>query len=355
MKRIFDLTHKVLKNIFLLWIGLLSANYCHAQWTKQDSLKLAELLKKEGEIELNPEALQSIDFLKGSIGVETNGTATNGNSGFASPYSDPQHYRRHFDFDETLPSSPFPRVATDTLAKGMHMSLLPYHGIYLYNLNPVSGKRVPMGGMMDRKTYEISCGQIVPGQGGPMNDMRLMMMGGSMGGSFKTDFDQMFSLQYWNFRQRRAANKTLVALAAYNNSEQQCGRYEYFHVDNEEYSLNFVGSDSIRTCVETHLQDSCPVTKGLLYFRYTEMCRGTFAYFFPDGHDVRGTFTTNGTRYMLCYGNGQEVLITITRMGGRLFTVKRDLTKRYRHAYTLQELKKVQIETVVTQIAKGKD
>lgn len=232
------MTHKVLKNIFLLWIGLLSANYCHAQWTKQDSLKLAELLKKEGEIELNPEALQSIDFLKGSIGVETNGTATNGNSGFASPYSDPQHYRRHFDFDETLPFSPFPRVATDTLAKGMHMSLLPYHGIYLYNLNPVSGKRVPMGGMMDRKTYEISRGQIVPGQGGPMNDMRLMMMGGSMGGSFKTDFDQMFSLQYWNFRQRRAANKTLVALAAYNNSEQQCGRYEYFHVDNEEYSLN---------------------------------------------------------------------------------------------------------------------
>lgn len=355
MKKIFELIHKVVKNTFPLLVGLSSAGYCHAQWTKQDSLKLKKLLEKEGEIELNPEAVQSIDFFRSGIGMEIGGATTNGNSGFALPYTDPQLYRQYFDFDETLPSSPFPRSAADTLTKRLYMSLRPYHGIYLYNLNPVSGQRVPMSGTVGRKAYDISRRQIVPGQGGPMNDIRLMMIGSNMGGSFKCNFNQIFSLQYWNFRQRRTTNKTLAALATYDNSEQQCGRYEYFHVDNEEYRLDFVGSDSIRMCVEAHLQDSCPIKKGLLYFRYTEMCRGTFIYFFPNGHDVRGTFTTNGTRYTLCYGNGQEILITLTRVGGRLFTVKRDLTKRYRHVYTLQELEKVQIVSVVTQIAKGKD
>ena len=46
--------------ISLLFAFLLSIGYCHAQWTELDSLKLKGLLEKEGEIELNPDALRSI-------------------------------------------------------------------------------------------------------------------------------------------------------------------------------------------------------------------------------------------------------------------------------------------------------
>lgn len=49
------------KFVSLSFASLLSIGYCHAQWTEQDSLKLKGLLEKEGEIELNPDALRSID------------------------------------------------------------------------------------------------------------------------------------------------------------------------------------------------------------------------------------------------------------------------------------------------------
>lgn len=303
---------------------------------------------------MNPEAVQSIDFFRSGIGMKIGGATTNGNSGFALPYTDPQLYRQYFDFDETLPSSPFPRSAADTLTKRLYMSLRPYHGIYLYNLNPVSGQRVPMSGTVGRKAYDISRRQIVPGQGGPMNDIRLMMIGGNMGGSFKCNFNQIFSLQYWNFRQRRTTNKTLATLSAYGNSEQKKGRYEYFQISNEEYRMEFTGKDSIRSRVEAELQSTPPVTRGLLYFRYTEMGRGTFTYYLPNGNNKHGTFSTNGRRYVLSY-EGQEIIITLERWGGSFYTLRRDLTQQWRSEYNVQELEKVQIALDVMRIFWGQD
>lgn len=346
MKLIPEPINRGVRTVLLLTVILLPVGHCYAQWTAQDSLKLKKLLEKEGEIELNPDAIRSLEL--GTGGVVTGGST---DAGSALPPTPLRIHDLRFDFDETLPTSPFPYSAADTLMDRLRMTLQPYSGIYLYDLDLMTGHR-----LSEKRKYNLVPGfQPVPGRGGSASDTRLMMMGGTMGGSFKYDFNRVFSTQFWDFRQRRTTRKTLAALSAYDNPEQQAGRYEYFHIDNEEYRLEFTGNDSLRSSVEEYLRGAHPVEEGLLYFRYTEMCWGTFTYFLPDGNDVRGTFTTNGTRYTLCYKDGREDVITLSWTGGRFFMLRRDLTKQYRHVCPVQGVEKVQVVTEVTQIAKGKD
>lgn len=317
------------KFVFLPFVFLLFIGHCHAQWTEQDSLKLKRLLEKEGNIELNPNALRSMES--------------------------PHLYRQHFDFDATLPTSPFPQLEHDTIMRRFRMSLQPYRGFYLYNKDPLTGAKVSFPGSMDENKYGALRRYIVPEQNGVTNyNVQPTFLGQSMKDSLNYAFEQLFNRQFWNFRQRRTAQKTLAALSAYGNSEQKKGRYEYFQIDNEEYRLEFTGKDSIRSCIEVELQSRHPVTKGLLYFRYTEMGRGTFTYYLPDGNDKHGTFSTNGRRYVLFY-EGQEIIITLERWGGSFYTLRRDLTLQWRPEYNAQELEKVQIALDVMRVFRGQD
>ena len=69
--------------------------------------EIERVVGKKGEIELNLDALRSIDH--------------------------PHLYRQHFDFDETLPTSPFPQWKGTTITRRFRRSLLPYRGLYMYN------------------------------------------------------------------------------------------------------------------------------------------------------------------------------------------------------------------------------
>lgn len=75
---------------FILFWGLLCAVAfpCYAQnWTTQDSLRLQQLLKGEGEVKLNPDVLKEIDM--------------------GSPFGTPKAAvnKPWLDFDDTLPVS----------------------------------------------------------------------------------------------------------------------------------------------------------------------------------------------------------------------------------------------------------
>lgn len=99
---------------------------------------------KEGEIELNPDALRSID--------------------------PPHLYRQHFDFDETLPASPFPQWKGDTITRRFRMSLQPYRGFYMYNKDPLTGTKFTFPGSMYEHKYGVLRRYIVPEQNGKTNN-----------------------------------------------------------------------------------------------------------------------------------------------------------------------------------------
>ena len=99
---------------------------------------------KEGEIELNPDALRSID--------------------------PPHLYRQHFDFDETLPASPFPQWKGDTITRRFRMSLQPYRGFYMYNKDPLTGTKFTFPGSMYEHKYGVLRHYIVPEQNGKTNN-----------------------------------------------------------------------------------------------------------------------------------------------------------------------------------------
>lgn len=193
------------------------------------------------------------------------------------------------------------------------MSLQPYRGFYLYNKDPLTGAKVSFPGSMDENKYGALRRYIVPEQNGATNyNVQPTFLGQSMKDSLNYAFEQLFN------------------------------------------RLEFTGKDSIRSCIEVELQSRHPVTKGLLYFRYTEMGRGTFTYYLPDGNDKHGTFSTNGRRYVLFY-EGQEIIITLERWGGSFYTLRRDLTLQWRPEYNAQELEKVQIALDVMRVFRGQD
>lgn len=297
----------------LLLAALLTAGGpCRAQWTEQDSLRLRRQLESPGELRLNPDALRSMDF-----GAEP-----------------PRAHALELWFDETLPS-PFPETAVDTFLRRPLFSLDPYQGIYLYKRN--SGRQLFTPSRPLR----------------PLPALRTSSASDTMSSRFKSDFANVFSSRFWGFRRRRHASQTLAALKKYDTPEQNNGRYEYYQVEDEYFDLTFEGNDSLRPALEQHLHSSRPFRKGLLYLRFTALGRGIFTYFLPDGTDVRGTFATNGTRYTLHHSGG-ETVFTLTHFGGKLFTIRRDLTSVYR-ALWHQGISKVEISASVWRIAAGRD
>ena len=107
---------------FILFWGLLCAVAfpCYAQnWTTQDSLRLQQLLKGEGEVKLNPDVLKEIDM--------------------GSPFGTPKAgvNKPWLDFDDTLPVS-LPGEPKKTIK----LSLRPYSANTKYNWDPIYQKKI---------------------------------------------------------------------------------------------------------------------------------------------------------------------------------------------------------------------
>ena len=95
------------------------------EWTKKDSLNLSRVLKEEGEIKLNPEAVKQIDFGSDIMGTPLMSTEKN----WMLP-------------DESLPSA-LPN--TLPLEKRQMLSLHPYKANTPYDWDPVYQKKIQVG------------------------------------------------------------------------------------------------------------------------------------------------------------------------------------------------------------------
>lgn len=183
----------------LLLTGAQYTNYCHAQWTAQDSLKLKKILERDGELKLNEETVKSIDF-----------------NSVLFPNNQPMIHKNSLKFDMTLPGSPENRK--EEIQPRGRLSLRPYKATTKYNYDPVYKKKISI----DQK-YRGDVSSLyrdgAPGtRRGPMNDTRLMMMNGTFSGSFRCDFDKILSKRYWDFRGRKNSRKTLEILKTYTDS-----------------------------------------------------------------------------------------------------------------------------------------
>lgn len=321
---------QTLKKNLLFSAGILFAHFCHAQWTAQDSLKLKDLLEGHKEIKINEEALKSINL--GSPILPAN----------------PKINKNYLQFDATLPTTP---GEEEKGQPKLGVSLQPYSGATKYNYDPIYKKKISL----DQKKGRFVGPNGMPGaREGGMSGTRFMMMKGNLSGGFNTNFENLFSKNFWDFQGRKTTKRTLLALNAYANSEKTTGHYEYYHVDDEEYTVEFAGSDTVQEGVQIELKEHYQVQKGLLYFKYTDFAKGDFTYFRPNRPDVKGVFTTNGTTYRLSY-DYFEFIITISRMGGRYYKIKYNLTQKFQTLYSSKEVEKVLIITMALKISSGSD
>lgn len=307
------------------------ASLCSAQWTAQDSLKLKQMLEGTDNIELNEHAIRSMEFN-------------------ANPQPEqPTIFKDYLHFDSTLPVNPFVQE-TDSLAKS-GMTLMPYSGTTRYNYDPIYKKRIEF----DKKNKAIDWERELPTDGRKaMEGTRLMMMGGGFGGSFMPDLDRFFSKEFWSFRARRNAKKTLIALKNYSRPEEAEGRYEYYYLNNEDFTLNFTGSQQAEEKVQSKLNEFEPMKKGLLYFKYTADGKGNFTLYLPDDQYVKGTFTRNWLGYRL-YCNDMELFVSLSQVGGRYYQLKLNLTKEFRSLYVTDEIQKVTLVATASKVSAGSD
>ncbi len=109
----------MVKRWFLGIVCLVCTCTLHAQWERKDSLRLQELLRREGEIRLNPEAVKEMDMKQ-----------------FTAPVTE----RRNpvLEFDLTLPE-----VLPER--KKIVLTLSPYKPNTRFNYDPVEQKKIKVG------------------------------------------------------------------------------------------------------------------------------------------------------------------------------------------------------------------
>lgn len=311
---------KIIKVAILFMACLWCAMDCCAQWTAQDSLNLKKILESSEEIELNKSAIQSI--------------GTN----FNQLPEQPIIYKDRFHFDTSLPDSPYP-LGQEPLRKP-GMSLMPYSGATKYNYDPIYKKRIEF--TTDKKPFgkeimfQESAGEIINK------------------GSFNYSLDELFTKKFWDFRTRKNARKTLIALSLYSKPDEAKGRYEYYRLDEGDYAMNFVGSVEAQEKINTDLKEHEQLKKGLLYFKYTSEVKGDFTFYLPDMHNFKGTFIRNWNGYRLFY-EGMELVVSFAQIGGRFYRLKLNLTQQFRSFYPSDEIEKVLFTTTALKISSGSD
>ena len=211
---------------FILFGGLLCAVAfpCYAQnWTTQDSLRLQQLLKGEGEVKLNPDVLKEIDM--------------------GSPFGTPKAAvnKPWLDFDDTLPVS-LPGEPKKTIK----LSLRPYSANTKYNWDPIYQKKIeikkdtwrgePFRELTTRFIYTNWAK--TPSDPGPretveqieatglryrvterVNNMAVGSWQGAGGGGIGgLDLMTPFTREFWNFKGRKRRARTLEVLRTYGDS-----------------------------------------------------------------------------------------------------------------------------------------
>ena len=209
----------------ILIIGLLYAvafPLCAQNWTPQDSLKLQQLLKGNGEVKVNPDALKELERnILGTPEVSVN--------------------KSWMDFDPTLPTS-----LQKEPKQEIKLTLRPYTANTKYNWDPVYQKKINVGKNTWRGDpyYELktlfiytnwaktpldigpreSVEQIeATGQRYRVTERANNMAVGSWqgvggGGVGSLDLMTPFTREFWNFKGRRRRARTLEVLKAYGDS-----------------------------------------------------------------------------------------------------------------------------------------
>lgn len=210
---------------FILFWGLLCAVAfpLYAQnWTPQDSLRLQQLLKGEGEVKLNPEVLKELEK--------------------SGPLGTPKAVinKSWMYFDNTMPIMP------KAPEKKIVLTLHPYTANTKYNWDPVYQKKIKI----DKDTwrgdefYALKMLKIPtnwakhPFDPGPretveqieatglrykvterVNNMAVGGWQGASGGGISgLDLLGPFTREFWNFKGRKRRARTLEVLKAYGDS-----------------------------------------------------------------------------------------------------------------------------------------
>lgn len=326
---------KIVKGTFLFAACALCVADCYAQWTPKDSLKLKTILENPEEPELNKGVVKSIDL-----------------GGLDLLPEQPEVYKDYLHFDETLPDW-LPSL-DERPQQRVGLTLKPYNGSTKYNYDPVYKRRILLEGDLTKPgEYKITR-PAMKGMGKMMDGTRIMMMGGNLGGSFKYNLDRLFHKEFWNFRARKSARKTLLALAAYSNGERNQGRYEYYHLDGADFSVKFAGSQQAEEKINLKLQEYETLKVGLLYFKYTSESKGDFTIYLPDEQYMRGTFTHDWKGYKLLY-QGVELFVSLSQIEGTYYKLNLNLTKEFRILYPLEQIEKVALVATASKISSGRD
>lgn len=209
---------------FILFWGLFSAAalpLCAQDRTLQDTLKLDRLLKGEGEVKLNPKALQELEM----------------NNSFALPKAATE--KSWMDFDYSLPA--VPKVPE----KKVVLTLRPYTAHTPYNWDPIRQKKIDI----DKDTwrgdpfYALKVLKIPtnwakrPLDAGPRetleqieatglryrvteraNNMAVGSWQGTAAGGSNLDLMTPFTREFWDFKGRKRRARTLEVLKAYGDS-----------------------------------------------------------------------------------------------------------------------------------------
>lgn len=183
-------------------MGLLQTFVClplQAQWTAKDSLNLQRMLRGEGELQLNKEAVKLIDLGKpiGKPGISSE-------KNWLLP-------------DATLPTS-LPEKSSIVL------TLHPYTANTRFNWDPVYRKKInvnkdtwrgdPFYAMKKQISYTNDDRHPMEGTI-PLGNRGVYLAGGTIGG---LDLLFLFQKEFWDVKGRERRARTLEVLEAYGDS-----------------------------------------------------------------------------------------------------------------------------------------
>lgn len=208
---------------FGLLFGLLCAvafpSYAQ-EWTPQDSLRLQQLLKGDGEVKFDPEVLKDIE-IKGSLGAPRTVTK-----------------KSWMDFENTMPLMP------KMPEKKVVLTLRPYTTNTKYNWDPVYQKKIKVKGDTWRKEPFHALSSLFiytnwakkPLDAGPRETLeqieatgiryRVTERANNMAvGSWQKaagvggmDLMTPFTREFWNFKGKKRRARTLEVLRMYGDS-----------------------------------------------------------------------------------------------------------------------------------------
>lgn len=176
---------------FLCVLGLLSVVIlpcCAQQWTKQDSLRLQQMLNGEGELKLNAEALKEVEQL------------------FSPDALRSSSQKSWLDFDESLPALPAEEKKT------VRLTLKPYGTNIRYDWDPVYREKIKV----TKDTYkEDPHNKLVPLLASVSKTNAEEPVAGNASG---IDLMYPFTKEFWNVKGRKRKRRTLQVLQQYGDS-----------------------------------------------------------------------------------------------------------------------------------------